>query len=204
MKKLIVLFFFLISCTDQSLVEDSNIILEIEPDTNEGESSESQNYSNDNVLEYPVDFDIETLFECLGDNGINPIPSPEFNNNNILIKFDDGYSQDFIDNFKSTSRECEEKMKNMSTDNDSNEYNEESNYGVVETNTGLECKKGFYSDLPMPKDQDTAFNYYEYYWQGNEKICYNFYQDELIDDEWEETVINLFDLSGSDNLIKND
>ena len=84
MKKLIVLFFFLISCTDQSLVEDSNIILEIEPDTNEGESSESQNYSNDSVLEYPVDFDIETLFECLGDNGINPIPSPEFNNNNIL------------------------------------------------------------------------------------------------------------------------
>ena len=84
MKKLIVLFFFLISCTDQSLVEDSNIILEIEPDTNEGESSESQNYSNANVLEYPVDFDIETLFECLGDNGINPIPSPEFNNNNIL------------------------------------------------------------------------------------------------------------------------
>ena len=193
MKKLIVLFLFLISCTDQSLVEDSNIILEIEPDTNEGESSESQNYSNDNVLEYPVDFDIEKLFECLGDNGINPIPSPEFNNNNILIKFDDGYSQDFIDNFKSTSRECEEKMKNMSTDNDSNEYNEESNYGVVETNTGLECKKGFYSDLPMPKEQDTAFNYYEYYWQGNEKICYNFYQDELIDDEWEETVINLFD-----------
>ena len=112
MKKLIVLFLFLISCTDQSLVEDSNIILEIEPDTNEGESSESQNYSNDNVLEYPVDFDIEELFECLGGNGVNPIPSPEFNNNNILIKFDDGYSQDFIDNFKSTSRECEEKMKN--------------------------------------------------------------------------------------------
>ena len=81
----------------------------------------------------------------------------------------------------------------MSTDNDSNEYSEEDNYEVFETNTTLECKKGFYSDLPIPKNQDSAFNYYEYYWQGNEKICYNFYQDELIDDEWEKTVINLFD-----------
>lgn len=192
MKKFIIfLFIFLISCAGDS--ENSNVILEIEPDTNEGETSESQKSTDDNVLEYPADFDIEILFECLSDNGINPIPSPEFTDNNILIKFDDGYSQDFIDNFKSTSRECEEKMKNMSTDNDSNEYSEEDNYEVFETNTALECKKGFYSDLPMPKNQDSAFNYYEYYWQGNEKICYNFYQDELIDDVWEETVINLFD-----------
>ena len=192
MKKYIIfLFIFLISCAGDS--ENSNVILEIESDTNEGQTSESQKSTDDNVLEYPADFDIEILFECLSDNGINPIPSPEFTDNNILIKFDDGYSQDFIDNFKSTSRECEEKMKSMSTDNDTNEYSGEDNYEVFETNTGLECKKGFYSDLPMPKNQDSAFNYYEYYWQGNEKICYNFYQDELIDDEWEKTVINLFD-----------
>ena len=192
MKKYIIfLFIFIISCAGDS--ENSNVILEIESDTNEGQTSESQKSTDDNVLEYPADFDIERLFECLSDNGINPIPSPEFTDKNILIKFDDGYSQDFIDNFKSTSRECEEKMKSMSTDNDTNEYSGEDNYEVFETNTGLECKKGFYSDLPMPKNQDSAFNYYEYYWQGNEKICYNFYQDELIDDEWEKTVINLFD-----------
>ena len=157
-KYIIFLFIFLISCAGDA--ENSNVILEIEPDTNEGETSESQNSTDDNVLEYPADFDIERLFECLSDNGINPIPSPEFTDNNIFIKFDDGYSQDFIDNFKSTSRECEEKMKSMSTDNDSNEYSEEDNYEVFETNTALECKKGFYSDLPMPKNQDSAFNYY--------------------------------------------
>ena len=192
MKKYIIfLSIFLISCTGDS--ENSNVILEIDSDANEDESSEPLKSTDDNVLEYPVDFDIEKLFECLSDNGINPIPSPEFINNNILIKFDDGYSKDFIDKFISTSRVCEEQMKNMSTDNDSSEYNEENNYEVFETNTDFECKKGFYSDLPMPKEQDTAFYYYEYYWQGNEKICYNFYEDELIDDEWKETVINLFD-----------
>ena len=192
MKKYIIfLSIFLISCTGET--ENSNVILEIDSDANEDESSEPLKSTDDNVLEYPVDFDIEKLFECLSDNGINPIPSPEFINNNILIKFDDGYSKDFIDKFISTSRVCEEQMKNMSTDNDSSEYNEENNYEVFETNTDFECKKGFYSDLPMPKEQDTAFYYYEYYWQGNEKICYNFYEDELIDDEWKETVINLFD-----------
>ena len=153
---------FLISCTDQSLVEDSNIILEIAPDTNESEASESLKSTDDNVLEYPVDFDIYTLFECLSGSGINSIPSPEFNDKNILIRFDDGYSQDFIDNFKSTSRECEEQMKNMSSDNDSNEDSEDSNYEVFETNTEFECKKAFYSDLPMPIEQDSAFNYYKY------------------------------------------
>ena len=192
MKKYIIfLSIFLISCTGET--ENSNVILEIDSDANEDESSEPLKSTDDNVLEYPVDFDIEKLFECLSDNGINPIPSPEFINNNILIKFDDGYSKDFIDKFISTSRVCEEQMKNMSAGNDSSEYNEENNYEVFETNTDFECKKGFYSDLPMPKEQDNTFYYYEYYWQGNEKICYNFYEDELIDDEWKETVINLFD-----------
>ena len=77
MKKYIIfLFIFIISCAGDS--ENSNVILEIEPDTNEGETSESKKSTDDNVLEYPADFDIERLFECLSDNGINPIPSPEF------------------------------------------------------------------------------------------------------------------------------
>ena len=105
------LLIFFASCAGSS--ENSNVILEIDSDTNQDEASESINNSNDKVLEYPADFDIDTLFECLSDNGVNPIPSPEFNNNNILITFDDGYSQEFIDNFKSVSRQCEEKMKNM-------------------------------------------------------------------------------------------
>ena len=58
MKKYIIfLFIFLISCAGDS--ENSNVILEIEPDTNEGETSESQNSTDDNVLEYPADFDID-------------------------------------------------------------------------------------------------------------------------------------------------
>ena len=185
------LLIFFASCAGSS--ENSNVILEIDSDTNQDEASESINNSNDKVIEYPADFDIDTLFECLSDNGVNPIPSPEFNNNNILITFDDGYSQEFIDNFKSVSSQCEEKMKNMSTSSNSSESSEDSNYEVFETNNEFECKKAFYSDLPTPIEQDSAFNYYKYYWQGNEKICYNFYEEELIDDEWEKTVINLFD-----------
>ena len=59
-KYIIFLFIILISCAGDS--ENSNVILEIEPDTNEGETSESQKSTDDNVLEYPADFDIEILF----------------------------------------------------------------------------------------------------------------------------------------------
>ena len=62
-KYIIFLFIILISCAGDS--ENSNVILEIEPDTNEGETSESQKSTDDNVLEYPADFDIEIVFPKL-------------------------------------------------------------------------------------------------------------------------------------------
>ncbi len=69
------LLIFFASCAGST--EDSNVILEIDSDTNQDETSESINYSNDKVLEYPADFDIDILFECLSDNGVNPIPSSD-------------------------------------------------------------------------------------------------------------------------------
>ena len=46
-----------------------------------------------------------------------------------------------VDNFKSVSRQCEEKMKNMSSSSNSSENSDDSNYEVFETNNEFECKK---------------------------------------------------------------
>ena len=77
------------------------------------------------------------------------------------------------------------------------EISDSSDNSNIETNLENECKKGFYSERPNPVKEDDNFFYYEFYWQGIQKICYNFYEAEIIDDEWEVRVKNLIDnLSG--------
>ena len=77
------------------------------------------------------------------------------------------------------------------------EISDSSDNSNIETNLENECRKGFYSERPNPVKEDDNFFYYEFYWQGIQKICYNFYEAEIIDDEWEVRVKNLIDnLSG--------
>ena len=190
MKKfLILLFLLIINCnTGSESSEDTKVSNEVQ---------KSEEVSSFKTLEYPSDFDIYELFECLSDNNIGQIPEPKFLDNSIIIEFDDGYSAEYIENFTNASSSCVSEFKNSNDGNSENDVIGSSSKSNIEINIENECKKGFYSQRPNPVKEDDSFLYYEFYWQGSQKICYNFYEPEIIDDEWEVRVKNLIDnLSG--------
>ena len=190
MKKFLILSFLLII--------NCNIGSESSEDTEvSNEVQKSEEVSSSKTLEYPSDFDIYELFECLSDNNIGQIPEPKFLDNSIIIEFDDGYSAEYIENFTNASSSCVSEFKNSNDGNSENDVIDSSSKSNIEINIENECKKGFYSQRPNPVKEDDSFLYYEFYWQGSQKICYNFYEPEIIDDEWEVRVKNLIDnLSG--------
>jgi len=53
---------------------------------------------------------------------------------------------------------------------------------ALEMNESLECKKAFYAERPEPVREDKTFVFLKYFWQGEERLCLNVYESEIIDD----------------------
>ena len=108
MKKLIILLtIILISCGSDG--ENSN-------------SSSSEEVSNDKfeTLDWPLDYPIFEIYECLENKGLSNLPSPEITDSKILIRFDEGYDEDFHNEFNILIDECEVKI-NEDDENDNRE-----------------------------------------------------------------------------------
>ena len=63
---------------------------------------------------------------------------------------------------------------------------------ALEMNESLECKKALYSERPEPVREDKTFVFSKYFWQGEERLCFNVYESEIIDDRIEGQVEALF------------
>ena len=108
MKKLIILLtIILISCGSDG--ENSN-------------SSPREEVSNDKLetLDWPLDYPIFEIYECLENKGLSDLPSPEVTDSEILIRFDEGYDEDFHNEFNILIDECEVKI-NEDDENDNRE-----------------------------------------------------------------------------------
>ena len=151
-KYLVISFLLIINCSIDSESTD-----EI---GSEGEGQNIEETSSSKTLEYPPDFDIYELFECLSDKNINQIPEPKFQDSAIIIEFDDGYSADYIEEFANASSSCESEFRNSNSVSSENEVSDSSSNSNYEINTENECKKGFYSQRPNPVKEDDSFFYY--------------------------------------------
>ena len=96
MKKVVILFtIFLISCGSDG--ENSSPV-----------SSDEMN--NDDVfetLDWPLDYPIFEIYECLENRGLSDLPSPEITDSEIQVKFDGGYDEAFFNEFNILIDECE-------------------------------------------------------------------------------------------------
>ena len=99
MKKVGILFtIFLISCGSDG--ENSSPV-----------SSDEMN--NDDVfetLDWPLDYPIFEIYECLENRGLSDLPSPEITDSEIQVKFDGGYDEAFFNEFNILIDECEVKI----------------------------------------------------------------------------------------------
>ena len=108
MKKVIILLTIIfISCGSDG--ENSN-------------SSSREEISNDKLetLDWPLDYPIFEIYECLENKGLSDLPSPEVTDSEILIRFDEGYDEDFHNEFNILIDECEVKI-NEDDENDDRE-----------------------------------------------------------------------------------
>ncbi len=109
MKKVVILFtIFLISCGSDG--ENSSPV-----------SSDEMN--NDDVfetLDWPLDYPIFEIYECLENRGLSDLPSPEITDSEIQVKFDGGYDEAFFNEFNILIDECEVKI-NEDDENDDRE-----------------------------------------------------------------------------------
>ena len=109
MKKILILLtIFLISCGSDG--------------ENSGPVS-SDEVNNDNVfetLDWPLDYPIFEIYECLENSGLSDLPSPEITDSEIQVKFDDGYDEAFFNEFNILIDECEVKI-NEDDENDDRE-----------------------------------------------------------------------------------
>ena len=117
-KYLFVSFLLIINCSTGS---ESTEVIEIE-----AEDQNIEENSSNKTLEYPPDFDIYELFECLSDKNINQIPEPKFQDSAIIIEFDDGYSADYIEEFANASSSCESEFRNSNSVSSENEVSDSS------------------------------------------------------------------------------
>ena len=123
-KVLILLTIFLISCGS------------------DGESSNSfsdEEVSNDKfeTLDWPLDYPIFEIYECLESKGLSNLPSPETTDSEIQVKFDGGYDEAFFNEFNILIDECEIKINEDDENNDSEEAAE------VQEEAAEVKKKGF-------------------------------------------------------------
>tara|TARA_B100002019_G_scaffold287628_1_gene299912 strand:+ start:187 stop:1332 length:1146 start_codon:yes stop_codon:yes gene_type:complete len=107
-KGLILLIIFLISCGSDG--ESSN-------------SSSSEEVNNDKfeTLDWPLDYPIFEIYECLESKGLSNLPSPETTDSEIQVKFDGGYDKAFFNEFNILIDECEIKINEDDENNDREE-----------------------------------------------------------------------------------
>ena len=97
-KKILILFtILLISCGS---------------DGGNSNSSSSEEVSNDKfeTLDWPLDYPIFDIYECLESKGFSNLPTPEITDSEIQIKFDKGYDEAFFNEFNILIDECEVKI----------------------------------------------------------------------------------------------
>ena len=107
-KVLILLIIFLISCGSNA---ESSI------------SSSSEEVSNDKfeTLDWPLDYPIFEIYECLESKGLSNLPSPETTDSEIQVKFDGGYDKAFFNEFNILIDECEIKINEDDENNNREE-----------------------------------------------------------------------------------
>ena len=92
----------------------------------DGENSSpvsSDEMNNDDVfetLDWPLDYPIFEIYECLENRGLSDLPSPEITDSEIQVKFDGGYDEAFFNEFNILIDECEVKI-NEDDENDDRE-----------------------------------------------------------------------------------
>ena len=107
-KVLILLIIFLISCGSNG---ESSI------------SSSSEEVNNDKfeTLDWPLDYPIFEIYECLESKGLSNLPSPETTDSEIQVKFDGGYDKAFFNEFNILIDECEIKINEDDENNNREE-----------------------------------------------------------------------------------
>ena len=123
-KVLILLTIFLISCGSDG--ESSN-------------SSSGEEVSNDKfeTLDWPLDYPIFEIYECLENSGLSDLPSPEITDSEIQVKFDDGYDEAFFKEFNILIDECEVKINEDDENDDRQEATEVKEEATWESNISL-------------------------------------------------------------------
>ena len=146
-KVLILLTIFLISCGSDG--ENSSPV-----------SSDEMN--NDDVfetLDWPLDYPIFEIYECLESKGLSDLPSPEITDSEILIRFGEGYDEDFLNEFNILIDECEVKI-NEDDENDDREEAAE----VEEEAAEVEEEAAWESTISLGEivEDDSYLDYHRY------------------------------------------
>ena len=130
----------------------------------DGESSNSsprEEVSNDKLetLDWPLDYPIFEIYECLENKGLSDLPSPEVTDSEILIRFDEGYDEDFHNEFNILIDECEVKI-NEDDENDDREEAAE----VEEEAAEVEEEAAWESTISLGEivEDDSYLDYHRY------------------------------------------
>ena len=148
MKKVVILLtIFLISCGSDG--------------ENSGPVS-SDEVNNDNVfetLDWPLDYPIFEIYECLENRGLSDLPSPEITDSEIQVKFDGGYDEAFFNEFNILIDECEVKI-NEDDENDDREEAAE----VEEEAAEVEEEAAWESTISLGEivEDDSYLDYHRY------------------------------------------
>ena len=155
MKKVVILFtIFLISCGSDG--ENPSPV-----------SSDEMN--NDDVfetLDWPLDYPIFEIYECLENRGLSDLPSPEITDSEIQVKFDGGYDEAFFNEFNILIDECEVKI-NEDDENDDREEAaevEEEAAEVEEEAAEVEEEAAWESTISLGEivEDDSYLDYHRY------------------------------------------
>ena len=155
MKKVVILLtIFLISCGS------------------DGESSgpvSSDEMNNDDVfetLDWPLDYPIFEIYECLENRGLSDLPSPEITDSEIQVKFDGGYDEAFFNEFNILIDECEVKINEDDENDDREEAAEEEEEAAEEEEEAAEVEEeaAWESTISLGEivEDDSYLDYHRY------------------------------------------
>ena len=150
-KVLILLTIFLISCGSDG--ENSSPV-----------SSDEMN--NDDVfetLDWPLDYPIFEIYECLENRGLSDLPSPEITDSEIQVKFDGGYDEAFFNEFNILIDECEVKINENDDREEAAEVEEEA-AEVEEEAAEVEEEAAWESTISLGEivEDDSYLDYHRY------------------------------------------
>ena len=152
MKKILILLtIFLISCGSDG--------------ENSGPVS-SDEVNNDNVfetLDWPLDYPIFEIYECLENSGLSDLPSPEITDSEIQVKFDGGYDEAFFNEFNILIDECEVKINENDDREEAAEVEEEA-AEVEEEAAEVEEEAAWESTISLGEivEDDSYLDYHRY------------------------------------------